>query len=70
MSTSTQDVCIYCESTVNVYVGRCEDCAVTEFDNEHAHGRSPLSQHSRPAFTVRGTCSVCGLTDVCGRMRA
>jgi hypothetical protein len=24
----------------------------------------PLSQHARPAFTARGTCSVCGLTDV------
>ena len=26
----------------------------------------PLSQHARPAFTTRGTCSVCGLTDVVG----
>jgi len=26
----------------------------------------PLSPFARPAFTARGTCSVCGLTDVVG----
>jgi len=26
----------------------------------------PLSRHARPAFTHRGTCRVCGLTDVVG----
>jgi hypothetical protein len=38
------ETCIYCDSTVNVYAERCEECAVTEFDNENAHGRSPMSQ--------------------------
>ena len=30
----------------------------------------PLSQHARPAFTARGTCSVCGAVDVCGRLNS
>jgi len=55
------DQCIYCGTTSNVYNGRCEACAVIEFDNENAHGRSPWSgqQSAESLHWARVECEGC-----------
>ena len=39
----THDVCVYCDSAENVYQGRCEPCAVVEYDRERRRSAEALA---------------------------
>jgi hypothetical protein len=64
MSASTREVAT--SQMAELARARCKDAA--QVARNAAVQLRPLSPYARQAFTARGTCTVCGLTDVCGRL--